>query len=471
MGHSQSRRQRAQKRLLHLETLQRTLLRRAVDTLPGGGVAPFEHLLIELRQRRGLASPAEVAFDVVDAALLDLALVLRRPGAARADQEPVVFSALAVGLLGLRLIPARANNRGFQVVGHDPLRHATEERKRIPLQPQPGLDLLIEDELGILVPTPRERHHEHPRLARLARLRINHQPCVSEIHLRLLAGRRFHAHRCFRLARLQRPHKPVYGRVAAAVFTFQQPLVNCRDFHLSFSPFDHQLPIRLHRRRVLRRWRRVQRLIQQCLQVAQRRQLPFLEILLRGPTPILTNRFSIYLHRLGNGPVALAFLHPAHHLSNIHSLLPVTGHSFASSCRFLHRSMPEMKELRHWPTLAENAWPIMGESTWPTLGENTWPVLGENTWPSIARKMTKRAPVPDRRGVSASSCPIAVTVGARHPPPVPNRHGVSASPYPIGITGDCGGCLAPTTSRRTRHGARVDQRIYARRAHPPPVPD
>ena len=47
-----------------------------------------------------------------------------------------------------------------------------------------------------------------------------------------------------------------------------------------------------------------------------------------------------------------------------------------------------MKELRHWPTLAENAWPIMGESPWPSLGENTWPVLGQSPWPTIARKMT-----------------------------------------------------------------------------------
>ncbi|MBN2391224.1 MAG: hypothetical protein JXR84_10890 [Anaerolineae bacterium] len=68
------------------------------------------------------------------------------------------------------------------------------------------------------------------------------------------------------------------------------------------------------------------------------------------------------------------------HLSNVHSLLPVAGHFLASSCRFPHRSMPELKELRYWPTLAENAW--------PSLGENTWSVLGENTWPSIARKMT-----------------------------------------------------------------------------------
>src|SRR5260221_13054772 len=94
--------QRREPGLLDLrEAVQRGLFGRAMGAQAGGRSAPHQHVGIGLWQRGGWATAEEVAFDVVDAALLDLAFVLRGARSAGGDEEPVVLGALAVRRLHL----------------------------------------------------------------------------------------------------------------------------------------------------------------------------------------------------------------------------------------------------------------------------------------------------------------------------------------------------------------------------------
>ena len=121
----------------------------------------------------GLAPAQEVAFHEMHAALLDLALVLRRGHPARRNQEPVVLGALAVRLLHQRIVKAGAHHRRLQVIRHDALRRTAKELQRMPVAQQPGRDLLVEHKLDVLVAAPGQHHHKGPGPAQLARGRVH----------------------------------------------------------------------------------------------------------------------------------------------------------------------------------------------------------------------------------------------------------------------------------------------------------
>ena len=149
-------RERLQTRLLDfLEPSQGLLLfGSAVDAQPGSRVAPPEHVAVRLCQRGRFTPAQEVALDVVHAALLDFAFVLRRCDATGRDQKAIVRRAFTVRLLHVRIILYGAQDRGLQIVDHDPSWNAAEKGQRIAMQSQPGLDFLVQDELDVLMPAP-----------------------------------------------------------------------------------------------------------------------------------------------------------------------------------------------------------------------------------------------------------------------------------------------------------------------------
>ena len=119
------------------------------------------------------AAGERVALDVVDAALFHLPLVLGRARATRRDQKAVVLGEVAVGALHLGIVERGVYDRGSKIVEHDAPRDAEEELERRMVHAQPRRDALVEHELGVLMPTERQRHHERPGAPQPAARRID----------------------------------------------------------------------------------------------------------------------------------------------------------------------------------------------------------------------------------------------------------------------------------------------------------
>src|SRR5207249_1403001 len=93
----------------------------------GGLHAPAQEMAIALVDVAEGAARQRVAFDVMDAALLDLAFVLGRPRPTGRDEEAVVLGALAIAALHLGIVQRSVHDGGAEIIEHDPARHAAEE--------------------------------------------------------------------------------------------------------------------------------------------------------------------------------------------------------------------------------------------------------------------------------------------------------------------------------------------------------
>jgi len=236
-----------------LEAPERRHLGRAVAALPCRRAAPLQHVGVGLRQRRGYPAAQEVPLDVVDAALFHFPLVFGRPRAARRDEEAIVLGALAVARLDQRVVPPRClRDAGLEVVDHQPPRHAPEEVQRVPMQPQPGRDGLIEHKFGVLIATPRQRHDEDPGAPECAGLRVGHAPGEPEVDLRLLARLPLHAHRRVGLGRREAMHEAVDRGHTAGIAALTQALPDRRALHALRVQACHQVPVWLKGRDHLR---------------------------------------------------------------------------------------------------------------------------------------------------------------------------------------------------------------------------
>ena len=99
-----------------VEDLERDPLGGAVDPAPGDLDTPAPQVTIGLVDVAEGAPGEGVALDVVDAALLDLALVLGRARAAGRDEEAVVLGEVAVAALDLRIVEGGVDDRGPEIV-------------------------------------------------------------------------------------------------------------------------------------------------------------------------------------------------------------------------------------------------------------------------------------------------------------------------------------------------------------------
>jgi hypothetical protein len=110
-----------------------------------------------------------------------------------------------------RIVQVGLEHGRLQVVDDDPSRRTTEPFERVAVAGQPGADLLVEDQLGVLMAAIAERHHEHPRASGAAADRIEQRASTDEIHLRLLARRGVHADDGVGSGRLERAHEAADG--------------------------------------------------------------------------------------------------------------------------------------------------------------------------------------------------------------------------------------------------------------------
>src|SRR5439155_24484595 len=136
----------------------------------------------------------------------------------------------------------------------DPARNAAEELERGAMQPDPGLDRLVEDEFGVLVSTAGQRHHEDPRPAHPAALGIEELAGGAEVHLRLRAGRDFEPQRGAASGWGEPAQEALDRGVAAGeAVLFDEELPDGLAFHASLVQGEHALAPGLDQRLLLSR--------------------------------------------------------------------------------------------------------------------------------------------------------------------------------------------------------------------------
>ena len=100
----------------------------------------------------------------------------------------------AVGFAQDRIVQGGLEHRRLEVVEHDPGGHAAEALEGAAMQAQPGGDLLVEDQLGVLVAAEGEGHDEDVGGAQLAAPRVEEGASRAEVDLSLLARQRMDTH-------------------------------------------------------------------------------------------------------------------------------------------------------------------------------------------------------------------------------------------------------------------------------------
>jgi hypothetical protein len=232
----------------------------------------------------------------VHAPLLDLALVLGRARPTGRDQKRIVCRAVAVGLLYLRVIPDRSDDRRLEVVHHHASGYTTKEGKGVAVAAQPGFDLLVEHELDVLMSTPREDHDKGPGAMQLAGGEVDHAPCIAKVYLRLFAWLAFHAHRGLGLTGIELAHKTVHCLVRASIAALFQATLDGRDLDVLFEQLLDQIAVRRYGRDVLRRRLLGHGPVSQYLKLLQRRQGTFQQSLGLCPVLVAFDRPPIDLH-------------------------------------------------------------------------------------------------------------------------------------------------------------------------------
>ena len=125
-----------------------------------------------------------------------------------------MLGALAIGPLDDRVIGTRSDDGGLEIVDHHPPRDPAEGLEGVAMTAEPGGHRLVEDHLDVLVPTPRQDHHEHPRFAGDPVLRIDHPPRAPKIDLRFLARRRLDPDKPLGRGRLERADEAPQAAIA-----------------------------------------------------------------------------------------------------------------------------------------------------------------------------------------------------------------------------------------------------------------
>jgi hypothetical protein len=178
-----------------------------------------------------LLAGQKAAFGEVHA-IFHFALVLGRAWAVGADQETVVLGLPPIRLAENRVVQVRLEDGRLQVVQDDALRDAAEPLEGVAVAGQPGADLLVEDELGVLMTAVAERHDEDPGATRPAADRVEQRPRAAEIHLRFFARSGVHPHHRVRSRWLERVHEAADRRIAARIAAFTEPI---EDGHLLYA--------------------------------------------------------------------------------------------------------------------------------------------------------------------------------------------------------------------------------------------
>jgi hypothetical protein len=117
--------------LLFGEQVQRRFMRLAVETDIGNGLQPMTACWIKGRPGRQFQAAQEVLFDVFHAAL-HAPFLIALFHAAGSDPKAVVIGEVQVTRIDLSgLAKGVAQDRGFTVVNHDTVGHASKEGERV----------------------------------------------------------------------------------------------------------------------------------------------------------------------------------------------------------------------------------------------------------------------------------------------------------------------------------------------------
>ena len=229
---------------LRLEDLARAARRRAVDALVG-------HLRVPRPQRPAIGLDVDGGVRLPEAALhvpagpLDLPLLLRTSRRGRVDLETIVAGELAVAPVQRQLVvdtEGGADHRALEVVGHEDGRDAPQGLERPHVEAEPGVDLLVEHQVHEHVPAVAQRHHEDPRAARHAPIRVVDPAGVHEVDLGHLPGGGLHGdrHVLGRGTRLagQSQAEALHGREAPGVVRIAkaEPVVDGRRLGVLLLP-------------------------------------------------------------------------------------------------------------------------------------------------------------------------------------------------------------------------------------------
>ena len=307
------------------EAGQGLLVGGAVDAVSGGAEQPRAQLRIGVGEVAELAKRNERALDVLHSGLHP-ALLFWVSRWAGFDLESVALGALGVGTLHLGVVVASAGDGALGVVDGQASRHAVEPLERAAVTSQPGGDLLVDDDLGVGVTRPRQRHHEDPRAQHLTGARVEDLRTLAEVDLRGLAGVELKDRRHLWVSGLQACEETAHRgvRTGEAVAAYQR-VVDRGALDTLTPPTRDPLPMRF-RQRGNRGLRAHRAQVDGKLAVAgQRRGAVEPAVRLGGATK--PRHFApTHQPNTGNGAVGIAQPHASQYLSIFEHLEPPIGH-------------------------------------------------------------------------------------------------------------------------------------------------
>src|SRR5438876_701509 len=254
------------------------------------------------------------------------------------------------------------------------------------MQAAPGLDRLVEDELGVLVATERQRHDEDPRAAHAATLGIEELAGVAEVHLRFLTRRDFEAQRGA-ASRRREPAQEAFHRGVAAgkAVLLDEELPDRLPFHATLVQGEHALAPRLHERLFMRR-ALARRRRQQLRERGRGGQRAAVEHAVTSrPHAIPGDGVATDAEVPGDPTIRLAQLQPPENLADVGHWTPPSRHSSPPGVGVLQRGFlvtaRTRKESGHAPP-GGSLWPTLGGSGWVTLPGSRWATPGGSASPT-----------------------------------------------------------------------------------------
>ena len=312
-----------------------------------------------------------------------------------------MLRALAVRPLDDGIVEGGVDDRRLQVIEHDAADDTAEPLKGAAMTAQPGVDLLVEHELRVAVPTERECHHKHPGFAQRLGVRIAQQTRVAKVHLRFLRAARSHPHVRFRRPRLQVTHKAIDRTVAPRKrVLLPKNVVNRPTLHAALSQGHDLVAEWRHFRGDRRRRTRRQRGLQLRLQRGRIRQRRRQHVVLLRPPPVLPHRLATHLQVTSDLAIGLVELQASYQLTNFQHvrspsrqgpLRPLLPKGPSST-----RRRGEQQEQGVAPIGRKRLAPNRVKTGGPLSSDNGWPPMGENEWPTIGRQLTERRPPAQR---------------------------------------------------------------------------
>jgi hypothetical protein len=219
------------------------------------------------------------------------------------------------------------DDRGAEIVQHDPAGHATEELERRPMQAQPGGEALVEGQLGVLVPAARQGHDERPGAPQPIGLGIPIQTAEAEVDLCFLPRVDFEAQRRARGRRRHAAQEALHRRVAALEpVLLDEELPDRLALYVLGMPGQDLLAERLDQGLLLS-WPLPGRRSEQLSQRGRLGQRPRQQPVRGGPLPIVRHGVTADLEVARDAARPLAQLQPSQDLANLGHRTPPSRHA------------------------------------------------------------------------------------------------------------------------------------------------